>query len=304
MTAEFVTTGAGPLAFPITPFRSDATLDLDTFRAHLRWMLTYTPPALFVACGAGEFASLDEIECRKLVGAAVEEAGPDIPVYAGVGQALPLAKRYAGAAEEAGAHGLLAFPPYLVAGEQEGLISYYRSLAESTSLPLVLYQRGNAVFEPSTVSTLAEIPNVVGFKDGLGEIERMQSIVSTVGPRLAYFNGMPTAETFQPAYRAMGVGHYSSAVFNFVPEVSWAFYRAIEATDDEMVARLFQTFFLPLAELRNRVRGYAVALVKAGVEIRWGPVGSVRPPLVDVRPEHVALLREIVERGLHEVGSD
>ena len=292
----------GPLAFPVTPFGADGTLDVSTFRAHLGWMLSYRPPALFVACGTGEFASLDADEVARLVEAAVAEAGDDIPVYAGVGHGLGVAKQFARVAEDAGASGLLVLPPYLVRGEQSGLLDYYRRLANETSLPMILYQRDTAVFEPETVAELASIPNVVGLKDGLGDIERVQSIVQSVGSGLTYFNGMPTAETFQPAYAALGVPHYSSAVFNFVPEVAWAFYRASREGDRQTADRLLDGFFLPFARLRNRVRGYAVALVKAGVSIRWGSVGAVRPPLVDVRDEHARILADLVARGCELVG--
>src|SRR5690606_2240659 len=148
---------------------------------------------------------------------------------------LKVAQRTIHAAEEAGANGFLVLPPYLVAGEQDGLYAYYQTLASATELPIVLYQRGTATFEPETVQRLAAIRNIVGLKDGLGEIERMQRIVSTVGSALEYFNGMPTAETYQAAYAGLNVPHYSSAVFNFVPEVSWAFYRATSVGDTAML---------------------------------------------------------------------
>lgn len=295
--------GRGPLAFPVTPFASDGTLDVPTYREHLRWMLGFEPPALFVACGTGEFASLDEGEVGRLVEVATDEAGPGVPVFAGVGHGLGVARRMLRAVEDAGASGVLVLPPYLNDGEQRGLAAYYRSLAEATSLPMILYQRGSAVFEPETIEELASIPNVVGLKDGLGDVERMQSIVQRVGADLSYFNGMPTAETYQPAYAAMGVQHYSSAVFNFVPEVAWAFYRASIDGDQDTLNRLLGGFFVPFARLRHRVRGYAVALVKEGVAIRWGSVGPVRPPLVGVEEEHARDLARLVARGCELVGA-
>jgi 5-dehydro-4-deoxyglucarate dehydratase len=295
---SFAIKQAGPLVFPITPFRDEGLIDLDSFRQHLRWLLQYEPPALFIACGTGEFISLDVDEVGELVRAAVEMVGSEVPVYAGTGQGLPLARRYARAAEGAGASGVLVLPPYLVQGEQTGLIGYYRDLATATSIGLILYQRDNAVFDPETVVRLAAIPNIIGFKDGLGEIERMQHIVNHVGPELVYFNGMPTAETYQPAYAAVGVPHYSSAVFNFVPEISWAYFRALGTGDAEAINHLLRIFFLPLVHLRNQVRGYAVSLIKAGVAIRQGIDGPVRAPLVDTQDRHIEELRKIIDEGL------
>lgn len=252
MTVEFAITKPGPLAFPVTPFHKDGSLDLSAFRNHLRWLLNFDPPALFVGCGTGEFAALDVDEVGELVKAAVEMAGSRTPVYAGVGQGLPLARRFARAATEAGARGLLVLPPYLVVGEQEGLIAYYHALAESTEVGLILYQRDNVAFEPESVARLAEVPNIIGFKDGLGDMERIQRILSAVGSDLTYFNGMPTAETYQTVYDSLNIRHYSSAVFNFVPEVSWAFYEAVARCDTPLIDQLLKHFFIPLCVIRSK----------------------------------------------------
>ena len=286
----------GPLAFPVTPFTAKGELNLPAFKLHIARLLEYEPPALFVACGTGELASLDQDEVAALVSATVEVAGTSVPVMAGAGQGFKVAKGMIEAADRAGAAGFLVLPPYLVTGEQEGLFEYFRALAGSTDLPLILYQRDNVRLEPETVARLAAVPNIVGLKDGLGDVELMQRIVTTVGSKLAYFNGMPTAETFQAAYAGLKVPHYSSAVFNFVPEVAWAFYRASNDGDSVTVDRLLADFFVPLAQLRGRVKGYAVALVKAGVALRWGSVGPVRPPLVDARPADVVELKALIER--------
>lgn len=284
----------GPLAFPVTPFSAGRELDLPAFKEHIARLLTFQPPALFVACGTGELASLDQDEVAALVSAAVEVAGSSVPVIAGAGHGFKVAEGMIRAADRAGAAGFLVLPPYLVGGEQDGLFDYFRSLAQATELPLILYQRDHVRLEPTTVERLAAVPNIVGLKDGLGDVELMQRIVTTLGSRLAYFNGMPTAETFQAAYAGLKVPHYSSAVFNFVPEVAWAFYRATNAGDTATVDRLLRDFFVPLARLRGLVKGYAVSLVKAGVALRWGSVGPVRPPLVEAREEHVAELKQII----------
>ncbi|MBX3142258.1 MAG: 5-dehydro-4-deoxyglucarate dehydratase [Trueperaceae bacterium] len=292
----------GPLAFPITPFTLDGAVDLPEFKRHVGRLQAFGPPAMFVACGTGELSSLEESEVAELVAAAVEVVGSGTPVIAGVGHGLKVAENMIRAADAAGATGFLVLPPYLISGEQEGMYQYYRALAAASDKPMILYQRDTARLVPSTVVRLAELPNIVGFKDGLGDVELFQRIVTTVGSRLAYFNGMPTAETFQLAYAGMNAPHYSSAVFNFVPELAWAFYRALNGGDPAVVDRLLRDFFMPFAELRGKVKGYAVALIKAGVELRWGTERSVRPPLVMARAEHVAELAGIVERVRDVVG--
>lgn len=287
----------GPLAFPVTPFGGAGEMDVSTFKKHVEWLVGFGTPALFVGCGTGEIASLDVDEIAELVRAAKEVAPSGTAVIAGVGQGLRVAQRTLRSVTEAGADAALVLPPYLIVPEQRGLHDYYSTLASTTDLPLVLYQRDNARFEPETVAALAELPSVIGLKDGLGDVELMQRIVTTVGDDLQYFNGMPTAETFQDAYSGLGVHNYSSAVFNYVPEVAWAFYRAHRDGDAATKKLLLSEFFVPLARIRLRVRGYAVSLVKAGVNLRWGPVGSVRPPLVDAAPEDVRELEALLERS-------
>ncbi len=281
----------GLLSFPVTPFNAENEIDLPRFREHIQYMAGRRPDGLFVCGGTGEFYSLGLDEYRALVRAAVEEAGGRLPIVAGVGYGTR-------PAIEAGADGLMVMPPYLLLAEQEGLYLHYQAIAAATRLGIILYQRDNAIFTPATVARLAEIPNVVGFKDGYGDMERLLRIRLAVGERLVFLNGMPTAELSVPAFLGLGVRSYSSAVFNFVPEIAWAFYRAVVEGDIATRDRLLEGFYRPFAELRDRVRGYAVALVKAGVGIRGRPVGPVRAPLLNPIPEHLAELRAIAERGL------
>jgi 5-dehydro-4-deoxyglucarate dehydratase len=288
----------GLLSFPVTPFSAANEIDLPRFREHIQYMAGQRPHGLFVCGGTGEFYSLGLDEYRALIRAAVEEAGGRLPIVAGVGYGTRLALDFARAAEQAGADGLMVMPPYLVQAEQEGLYQHYRAIAAATRLGTILYQRDNAIFAPVTIARLAELPNVVGFKDGHGDMERLLRVRLAVGDRLAMLNGMPTAELSVPAFAGLGVRSYSSAVFNFVPEIAWAFYRASSDGDEAARLRLLEGFYRPFAELRDRVKGYAVALIKAGVGITGRPVGAVRAPLVPPTPQHAAELRAIVERGL------
>ncbi|MFV2120197.1 5-dehydro-4-deoxyglucarate dehydratase [Streptomyces sp. Act-28] len=297
----------GLLFFPVTAYRPDGSLDLDAFRAHVREGVEHGAAAVFACCGTGEFHALDPDEYRACVAAAVEEAAGRVPVVAGTGYGTALAVRYARLAEEAGADGLLALPPYLVVADQAGLLRHYAALAAATSLDLVVYQRDNAVFTPATAVALARLDRVVGLKDGLGDLDLMQRIVSAVraeGLDLLYFNGLPTAELTGSAYRGIGVTLYSSAVFCFAPEIALAFHRAIGAGDHAVVDRLVDGFYRPFAELRSKGRGYAVSLVKAGVRLRGLDVGGVRPPLAEPAPAHVDELAALVERGQALLGPE
>lgn len=292
---------SGPLFFPVTAYGPDGSLDLDTYRAHVRRGVEAGAAAVFACCGTGEFHALTPEEFEACVRAAVAETAGRVPVVAGAGYGTALAVRYARLAEAAGADGLLAMPPYLVLAAQEGLLRHYRELAAATSLPMIVYQRDNAVFTPETVVGLARTEGIVGLKDGLGDLDLMQRIVSAVRTEVPgdflYFNGLPTAEQTQLAYRALGVTLYSSAVFCFAPEIALAFHRALAAGDDTTVHRLLDGFYRPFVELRAQGRGYAVALVKAGVRLRGLDVGEVRPPLSEPSEDHVKQLAQVIERG-------
>ncbi|NJP45638.1 5-dehydro-4-deoxyglucarate dehydratase [Actinacidiphila epipremni] len=297
----------GLLFFPVTAFGPDGALDLDAFRAHVRAGVDAGAAAVFACCGTGEFHALSPAEFGACVAAAVEAAAGRVPVVAGAGYGTALAAEYAAIAQRAGADGLLAMPPYLVVADQEGLLRHYTALAAATDLDVIVYQRDNAVFTPATVVELAKVPNIIGLKDGYGDLDLMQRIISAVrtdlpGAGFLYFNGLPTAELTGLAYRGLGVTLYSSAVFAFSPEIALAFHRALTTGDDATVGKLIDGFYRPLVNLRSQGRGYAVSLVKAGVRLRGQDVGEVRPPLSEPAPAHVKELAELIERGLALLG--
>lgn len=294
----------GLLSFPLTPFTSDDKVDLDVFTEHVERQIDAGPAGLFVACGTGEFTGLSMAEYRDLVATAVRVAAGRLPVYAGAGGGPQLARDFAGAAAEAGADGLLLLPPYLVTSTPHGLVRHVRYVAEATALPIVVYQRANAVLSPAAMLELLDCDRVAGVKDGLGDVDAMLRLVTTVRtsdhPRAASFtflNGLPTAELSVQAYRAIGVHSYSSAVLCFAPDIATAFYRAVCAGDNATVDRLLSAFYLPFVALRDTAPGYAVALVKAGARQSGLAVGAVRPPLLDPSVEHEAQLADIVARG-------
>ncbi|GAA1092692.1 5-dehydro-4-deoxyglucarate dehydratase [Kitasatospora arboriphila] len=295
----------GPLFFPVTPFGPDGEIDTAVYAAHLEAGIAAGPGAVFAACGTGEFHALDPAEHARLVRTAGRVAAGRLPVYAGAGGPLPTARALARSAAEAGADGLLLMPPYLVRPPRSGLVAYTRQVAEAGGLPLIAYHRDTARLDVGTAVEIARLPQVVGIKDGCGDLELLARMITAVetalrpsGKRFRFFNGLPTAEVTAPAYRGLGVRRYSSASFAFVPEIALAFHRALATGDESSVGRLLAAFYLPLVELRAEVPGYAVSLVKAGVRQRGLAVGGVRPPLTDPAPEHLDRLRALTDAGL------
>lgn len=292
----------GLLFFPVTAFDADGRFAPDAYREHVEARLADGPGAVFAACGTGEFPALAPGEYEQVVRTAVEAAdsvgGTRVPVIGGCGYGTALALEYVRAAERAGADGLLVLPPYSADGGQDGLLRHYTALAESTDLDLILYQRDTTVFAPGTVAELAKVPNIVGFKDGRGDLDLVLRIVSAVRgageSEFLFFNGMPTAEMTQLAYRAVGVPLYSSAVFCFAPDIALAFHGALEKGDRTTVDTLVDVFFRPYVELRHKRAGYAVSLVKAATRASGHEVGAVRAPHTEPAPEHVAELQSLL----------
>ncbi len=285
----------GLLAFPATHFTDLFAFDERAYREHIEWLLSHGPAGLFAAGAAGEFFSLTFNEYAQVVRAAVEQACGRVPVVAGCGYGTAMAREFARTAEAVGADGLLLMPPYLVNPEPEGLAAHVEAVCAATRLGVVVYSRDNAVFDERMLERLCErAPNLVGFKDGTGDLERMRRIRAQMGERLTCICGMPTAEAFALAYLEIGFATYSSAIFNFLPQFAQEFYRAAVRGDREEVERRLDEFVRPLVELRQRGRGYAVSIVKAGMRAVGRPAGPVRPPLIDLKPEEMALLAGLV----------
>ncbi|WP_060937583.1 5-dehydro-4-deoxyglucarate dehydratase [Mycolicibacterium chlorophenolicum] len=291
----------GVLFFPVTPFTDSGTVDLDALAQHIAKGVDAGPGGVFVACGTGEFHALDDREFGDVVRTAVEVVAGRVPVYAGAGGSVAQAKRFAVAAQQAGADGLLLLPPYLVEVPQPGLVAYTEAVAAAADLPVIVYNRNNARFTEESAVAVARIPNVVGFKDGTGNFDQVarivQAVTTRVDPDFLFFNGLPTAETTQLAFRAIGVPLYSSATFAFAPDLALAFYNALESENTELVNALLNAFFIPLVRLRDTVPGYAVSLVKAGVAMEGVPAGPVRPPLIMPTSDDLATLASIIEAG-------
>lgn len=291
----------GVLFFPVTPMTASGDVDLDALARHIAKGVEAGPGGVFIACGTGEFHALEDREFGDVVRTAVDVVAGRVPVYAGAGGSVAQAKRFAVAAKAAGADGILLLPPYLVEVPQPGLVDYTRAVAEATDLPVIVYNRNNARFTEASAVAVANIPNVVGFKDGTGNFDQVarivQAVTSQVDPNFLFFNGLPTAETTQLAYRAIGVPLYSSATFAFAPDLALAFYNAVESGNTQLTNALLNAFFIPLVRLRDTVPGYAVSLVKAGVTMEGVPAGPVRPPLVMPSTDDLTELASIVAAG-------
>ncbi|WP_328725792.1 5-dehydro-4-deoxyglucarate dehydratase [Streptomyces sp. NBC_00259] len=289
--------GSGLLSFPVTHFRpSDLAFDESAYRDHIARLSAYETGGLFAAGGTGEFFSLTPGEVEQVVRAAARTAPESTPVLAPAGYGTRTAVEFAAAAERAGADGILLFPPYLTETGQEGLARHVEAVCRATSLGVIVYSRANAVYTADTLARLADsCPNLIGYKDGVGDIDTMTRIYTRLGERLTYIGGLPTAETFALPYLELGVTTYSSAIFNFLPDLALDFHRAVRERRHDTVVKLLGDFVLPYTTLRNRQPGYAVSIVKAGMTVTGHGAGPVRPPLTDLTADEHDELAVLIE---------
>jgi len=288
---------AGLLSFPLTDFDAQLNFAPKPYAERLEWLQPYGASALFAAGGTGEFFSLEPGEYSEVIQVALDTCRGRTPILAGAGGGTRVAIQYAQEAERLGAQGILLLPHYLTEASQDGLIAHVEAVCKSVKFGVVVYNRGACRLTPQSLLVLADrCPNLIGFKDGFGDIEKFVAIRQTLGERFAYLGGLPTAELFAGAYKAMGCPVYSSAVFNFIPKTAMAFYNAHAANDTTTCDRLVRDFFLPYIAIRNKGEGYAVSIVKAGATLVGHSAGPVRPPLSELLPAEVEALAALLAK--------
>ncbi|WP_433701926.1 5-dehydro-4-deoxyglucarate dehydratase [Nocardiopsis sp. CA-288880] len=288
---------SGLLSFPVTHFDQDLAFDETRYREHLAWQSGFGVAGLFAAGGTGEGFSLTSPEIDRVVRAAVDEVAGAVPVLAPATGGTATATAQARAAQEAGADGILLLPPYLTEAGQAGLVEHVTAVCSATDLGVIVYSRANAVFTDESVAALADRnPNLIGLKDGVGDVELMTRIYAKVGDRLMYVGGLPTAETFALPLLQLGVSTYSSALYNFLPEFALGFFESVRAQDREAVYRKLNDFVIPYLDIRDRTRGYAVSIVKAGLNAVGRDGGRVRPPLSDLSPAETDELAALIAK--------
>ena len=282
----------GVIAFPVTPFKDNLALDLPGLHNNLTKLLEYPISAVVAAGGTGEMFSLTPAEYSRVIELTTHAIEDRIPVIAGVGFGQRLAIEMAQAAEKAGADGILAFPPYYPQAEEDGLFEYYRSIGAATSLGMIIYSRDWATFTPEMVEHLTSIPTLVAWKDGHGDIRRLQAIMNRVGDRLHWIGG--AGDDMIAAYYSIGLRTFSSSIATVAPALSLKLHELAEAGDNEELAELLDRCVVPLFAIRARRKGYEVSTMKAMMEMVGLNAGPVRPPLVNVTPEEENELRAIL----------
>lgn len=281
----------------VTPFHRDGSIDQESLRKLVQFQLREGIDFL-VPCGTtGETPTLEHGEYLGVIRLVAQEAGGKVPIIAGVGgnnthKVAALAEEV----EKLGVHGILSVAPYYNKPTQEGLYRHFKTIAESTSLPVILYNvpsRTSSNIEPSTVARLAQIPNIVGIKEASGSIVQQMEVLNAVPSTFRVLSG-DDAFTF-PLMAAGGVG-VISVVSNEIPGVMARLTRLmIERSYDE--ARKLNAKLLPLMQA-NFIETNPIP-VKAALAM-MGMIEEVyRLPMVPMKPENRAKLEKVlVAQGL------
>jgi 4-hydroxy-tetrahydrodipicolinate synthase len=281
----------------VTPFTPSLILDEDGVRRLARRQIDEGVHFL-VPCGTtGESPTLSDDERTRIVQICVEEARGKVPVLAGAGgydtrEVIHAARQM----ECAGANGLLSVTPYYNKPTPDGLVQHYNAIAESTSLPIIVYNvpgRTGCNVDPATLVRLAAIPNIVGVKEASGNIQQMCEVCRAVPPDFIVLSG---DDAITLPLMAVGGRGVISVASNEVPRDMSQMVEAAERGDFAAARRIHATL-LPLM-LINFVESNPIP-VKAAMAAMGLLDEAYRLPMVPPRSESRAkILNVLAEMGL------
>jgi 4-hydroxy-tetrahydrodipicolinate synthase len=211
---------SGSLVAIVTPMLPDGALDLPRLKSLIDWHVAEGTRGIVIVGTTGESPTVDIPEHCLLIQTAVEHAAGRVPVIAGTGgNSTREAIHLTGFAKKAGANYCLSVVPYYNKPTQEGLYRHFKAIAESTDLPLILYNvpsRTVADLQNETVLRLAGIPGIVGLKESTSNIERVTNLMKEMPEGFLVFSGNDDAAL---AYILLGAKGVISVTANVAPKL-------------------------------------------------------------------------------------
>lgn len=281
----------------VTPFKQDGTIDVDAIRKLVQFQLREGIHFL-VPCGTtGETPALEKQEYLGVIRIVIEETAGKVPIIAGVGgnntrHVCDLAKTVSAL----GVQGLLSVAPYYNKPPQEGIFQHFQAIADSTDLPVILYNvpsRTSSNIEPATVERLSRISNIIGIKEASGSIVQQMEVINRVDPGFAVLSG---DDAFTLPLMALGGVGVISVVSNQAPGAMSRLTRLL-LDENYSEARKLNAKLQPLIQA-NFIETNPIP-VKAGLAL-MGMIEEVyRLPMVPMRPENRARLEKVlITQGL------
>ncbi len=281
----------------VTPFTPDQELDLHGLRSHIDWQLSRGVHGIFVLGTTGEFYALDEAEKQAVTAAAIAHVGGRSPVFVGTGaETTREVLRLTRMAEKEGAAGVSVITPYFIKPNQSELVDHFKRVAESTSLPVVLYNNpatcGGLSIEPDTVAKLAAMPNIIGIKDSSGDLQNTIEILrNTPRETFSVLNGRDTLILAALQFGASGAIPASS---NIAPDLCVGIYDAFTRGDMAAAGEL-QSLLHPIRMAMSLGTGNGA--IKEALTLLGRPCGPNRYPINPLADDRKAKLRGILEKA-------
>jgi 4-hydroxy-tetrahydrodipicolinate synthase len=273
-----------------TPMKDNEDLDLPRLRTFLDELLGSAVHGIFVLGTNSEFYALDEAEKQQVIATTVEHVAGRVPVFAGTGaETTREAVRLTKMAEKEGAQGVSVITPYFILPSQQEIFDHYRRIAESTSLPVVLYNNpatcGGIKIDVDTVARLAEIPNILGIKDSSGDLQNTNEYLRVVPDRFSVMMGRDTL--IYPAL-VFGARGAVPATGNIAPKILVAIYEAF-VRGDHAASLAAQRQLNPVR--LSLTLGTAPGGVKAALQLLGTPIGPCRSPVAPLSADKLDKMR-------------
>ena len=276
-----------------TPFDREERLDYKRAAELARWLVDHGSESLVIAGTTGESPTLSDEEKVELFRTVKQAVGGRAKVIAGTGtydtaHSIHLSKQ----AEKAGADGLLLVNPYYNRPSQDGLYAHFRKVAESTSLPVILYNipsRTGVNCLPETVARLAEVPTIVAIKEATGSLDQASDVRQRTPPEFLIYSGDDSLTLPMLAVGGTGVISVAShLVGNEIGQMIRAFFAGDVRTALQIHMKLWPLFKV-LFITTNPVP------LKAALRLAGFDVGTPRLPLVQATPKEQEQIRAVLQ---------
>lgn len=279
-----------------TPMQANEDLDLPRLKWFLDHLIQNGVHGIFVLGTNSEFYALDEKEKQEVIATAVSHVNRRVPVFAGTGaettrEAIRLTKM----AEREKVDGVSVITPYFLLPSQQEIFDHYRRIAESTSLPIMLYNNpgtcGGVKIDVETVARLAEISNIVGIKDSSGDLQNTNELIRVVPDRFAVLMGRDTLIFPALMFGARGA---VPATGNIAPQLLVEIYEKFQKGDIQG-SKAAQLRLNPLRMALTL--GTAPGGVKAALQALGLSIGPCRSPVAPLPPDKMAKMKKALEQA-------
>jgi len=275
----------------VTPMKADGSVDYDGYRALIRFQLESGISGLVPLGTTGETPTLDEDEEERLIDIVMEEAKGKVPVILGAGSNNTRdAVKYVKRAKDKGADYALVVTPYYNKPNDEGLYLHFAACAE-VGIPIIVYNiagRTGKNISTSLLVRIAELPNIAGVKEASGDVTQMMEVIERLGRVKKNFTVLSGDDALCLGLVALGGDGVISVMSNIAPAEVTAMTQAALAGDLETARKMHYTL---LPAFRACFVETNPVPIKAAMNMKGLPAGTVRLPLAPLAKEHEQLVR-------------